>query len=87
MWNLNDRPHEITLLRIKHIKLKEKYGEGEVPHEAKMGSGPILLTSSFPYGRDWLNEHPFKNEPNAIIHILTFFVCIKSALIYNMSRF
>jgi hypothetical protein len=24
-----------------------------------------LLTVSFPYVRDWLNEHPFKNEPNA----------------------
>jgi len=65
MWDLNARPHEITLLKIKHIRLKERYGEGEVPHEAKTGSGPILLTSSFPYIRDWLNEHPFKNEPNA----------------------
>ena len=34
-------------------------------HEAKTGSGPILLTLSFPYVRDWLNEHPFRNEPNA----------------------
>ena len=39
---------------------KEKY-----LYEAKTGSGPILLTLSFPYVRDWLNEHPFKNEPNA----------------------
>ena len=65
LWDLNARPHEVTLLKIKHIRLKEKYGEGEVPHEAKTGSGPILLTCSFPYVRDWLNEHPFKNEPNA----------------------
>ena len=47
MWDLNARPHEITLLKIKHIRLKERYGEGEVPHEAKTGSGPILLTSQF----------------------------------------
>jgi hypothetical protein len=33
--------------------------------EAKTGTGPILLTCSFPYVRDWLNEHPFKNESNA----------------------
>ncbi|MDF2737177.1 MAG: Integrase [Nitrososphaeraceae archaeon] len=65
MWDLNARPHEITLLKIKHIRLKERYGEGEVPHEAKTGSGPILLTASFPYVRDCLNEHPFKHEPNA----------------------
>ena len=65
LWDLNARNHEITLLRIKNIRIKEKYGEGEIPHEAKTGTGPILLTTSFPYVRDWLNEHPFKNEPNS----------------------
>jgi integrase/recombinase XerD len=65
MWDLDARPHEITLLKVKHIRLREKYGEGEIPHEAKTGAGPILLTCSFPYVRDWLNEYPFKNEPNA----------------------
>ena len=65
LWDLDARPHEITLLKIKHIRLKEKYGEGEIPHEAKTGTGPILLTISFTYVRDWLNEHPFKNEPEA----------------------
>ena len=65
LWDLNARNHEITLLRIKNIRIKEKYGEGEVPYEAKTGSGPILLTLSFPYVRDWLNEHPFRNEANA----------------------
>jgi integrase/recombinase XerD len=39
--------------------------EGEIPHKAKTGSGPLLLTFSFPYIRDWLNEHPFKNEQEA----------------------
>ena len=65
LWDLNARPHEITLLKIKHIRMKEKYAEGEIPHEAKTGSGPILLTFSFPYVRDWLNEHSFRNESNA----------------------
>jgi integrase/recombinase XerD len=65
LWDLHARPHEVTLLKIKHIRLKEKYGEGEIPHEAKTGTGPMLLTSSFPYVRDWLNERPFANEPNA----------------------
>ena len=46
------------------MRLKEKYGEGEIPHEAKTGNEPYL-TTSFPYVRDWLNEHPFRNEPNA----------------------
>jgi hypothetical protein len=64
-WDLDARNHEVTLLKIKHIRLKEHYGEGEIPHEAKTGSGPALLTCSFPYVRDWLNEHPFKNESDA----------------------
>jgi len=65
MWDLDARPHEITLLKIKHLRLRERYGEGEIPHQAKTGAGPILLTLSFPYVRDWLNEHPFKNESQA----------------------
>jgi integrase/recombinase XerD len=65
MWDLDARPHEITLLKIKHVRLREKYGEGEIPFSAKTGSGPILLTFSFPYVRDWLNEHPDKNNGEA----------------------
>ncbi len=65
LWDLNTLNHETTRLRIKHIKLKEKYGENEIPFESKTETGPILLTLSFPYFRDWLKKHPFKNEPNA----------------------
>jgi hypothetical protein len=64
-WDLDARNHEITLLKIKNIRLREKYGEGEMPYQAKTGSGPILLTCSFPYVRDWLNKHPLKNSPDA----------------------
>ena len=48
-------------------------GEGVIPHEAKTGIEPALLTLSFPYARDWINEHPFRNEPNArlICNLLT----------------
>ena len=65
MWDLDARPSEIVLLKNKHIRLKEKYGEGEIPHQAKTGSGPVLLTFSFPYVRDWLNLHPFKGQQEA----------------------
>jgi hypothetical protein len=51
MWDLNARNHEVTNLRIKNVRLKENYGEGEIP-EGKTGSGPILLTASLPYMRD-----------------------------------
>jgi integrase/recombinase XerD len=64
-WDLDARNHEVTMLKIKNVRLRDKYGEGEVPYEAKTGSGPMLLTCSFPYVRDWLNEHPFRNNPEA----------------------
>lgn len=72
-WDLNGRNHEITILKLKHIRIKENYAEGEIPHEAKTGSGPVLLTMSFPYVRDWINEHPFRNTPDAnlICNIMT----------------
>lgn len=60
-WDLNGRNHEITMLKIGNIRLRERYGEGEIPHNTKTGGGPILLTCSFPYVREWLNKHPFKN--------------------------
>jgi integrase/recombinase XerD len=44
LWDLSARPHEVSLLKIKHIRLKEKYGEGEVPHEAKTGTGPVSIS-------------------------------------------
>ena len=31
----------------------------------KLGQDQFYLTCSFPYVRDWLNEHPFRNESNA----------------------
>jgi integrase len=65
LWDLDARPHEITALRIKDIVLNEQYGGGSIPSNTKTGGGPILLTSSFTYVRDWINKHPFKNEANA----------------------
>ena len=39
------KTHEITLLKIKHIRLREKYGKGEISHEAKTGSCQIFLNN------------------------------------------
>ncbi len=65
LWDLDARSHEITALRLRDITLNKQYGEGTIPSNTKTGGGPILLTSSFTYVRDWINKHPFKNEPNA----------------------
>lgn len=65
LWDLGARNHEITSLKIGNIRLRERYAEGEIPHNTKTGGGPILLTTSFPNVRDWLNKHPFENTPEA----------------------
>jgi integrase/recombinase XerD len=36
-WDLDARNHEVTMLKIKNVRLRDKYGEGEVPYEAKTG--------------------------------------------------
>ena len=75
-WDLDARNHDVTVLKIKHIRLKERYGEGEIPHESKTGTGPILLTLSFPYVRDWLNEHSFKNTADALVYVIFIMVLL-----------
>jgi integrase/recombinase XerD len=52
LWDFNARPHEVTLLRIGHIRLRKDYGEAEIPHDSKTGSGPAMLTLSLTYVRD-----------------------------------
>ncbi|MEW6603689.1 MAG: hypothetical protein AB1351_03235 [Thermoproteota archaeon] len=86
-WDLDARNHEVTTIRIKNVRLKEMYAEGEVPFEAKTGSGPVLLTLSFPYVRDWLNEHPFAGNPDSrIIVSLKNGAPVKPAAMWSMKQ-
>jgi hypothetical protein len=64
-WDLDARNHEVTMLQIKNLRLRERWAEGEIPYNTKTGGGPILLTCSFPFVRDWLNLHPLKDDPEA----------------------
>src|SRR5215471_3374605 len=85
LWDLDARNHEITSLKIGNIRLRERYAEGEIPHNTKTGGGPILLTTSFPYVRDWLNKHPFKNTTEArLICSLRNSAPIKPDALYTM---
>ncbi len=65
LWDLDARNHEITTLRVGDIHFREQYAEGEIPYNTKTGGSPIVLVGSFPYMRDWLNMHPFKNTAEA----------------------
>ena len=46
MWDLDARPHEVTKLKIKHLKFNKMYGEGEIPHDTKTGGGPFFCIPS-----------------------------------------
>jgi integrase/recombinase XerD len=56
--DMNARNHEVTLLKIKHVRLGDAM-EKQRFLMSKTGDGLALLMCSFPYVRDWLNEHPF----------------------------
>jgi integrase/recombinase XerD len=87
LWDLDARNHEITSLKIGNIRLRERYAEGEIPHNTKTGGGPILLTCSFPYVRDWLNKHPFKNTAEArLICSLRNGASIKPEALWTMMK-
>ena len=50
---------------IQNSRQKKAWINAQEKDSTKTGGGPILLTFSFPYVRDWLNEHPFRNTPTA----------------------
>ena len=64
-WDCDARPHELTKLKIKHINFYAGHAEGEIPFNTKTGGREILLRASFPYTRDWKNQHPRRNNGEA----------------------
>ena len=61
------RPHEILKLKIKDLSFKtsENFQYAEILVNGKTGSRHIPLISSIPYVKDWLDEHPQGENPNA----------------------
>ena len=70
--DLSARPHEILNLKIKDIAFKN-IGDGkqyaEVLVNGKTGSRHIPLIQSIPYIKDWLSNHPSRNNPNSPLFI------------------
>lgn len=70
--DLSARPHEILGLRIKDVVFKtvddgKQYAEVLV--NGKTGSRQIPLIQSIPYIKDWLSDHPSRNNPNSPIFV------------------
>ena len=65
------RPHEILNLKIKDIifKTADDRQYAEVLVNGKTGTRHIPLIDSLPYIKDWLDQHPRKNNPDA------YFIC------------
>lgn len=69
--DLSARPHEILNLRIKDIVFKNAGNKqyAEVLVNGKTGTRHLPLIDSLPYVKDWLDQHPRRNDLNA------YFIC------------
>ena len=69
--DLSARPHEILSLKIKDVIFKTtgKIQYAEVLVNGKTGTRPIPLIQSIPYVKDWLSNHPSKNNSNSPLFI------------------
>jgi integrase/recombinase XerD len=69
--DLSARPHEILNLKIKDVVFKSAGNKqyAEVLVNGKTGSRHIPLIQSIPYIKEWLSNHPSRNNPNSPLFI------------------
>ncbi|MGH9974345.1 MAG: hypothetical protein ACRD8Z_00700, partial [Nitrososphaeraceae archaeon] len=67
--DLSARPHEILNLRIKDIVIKQAGTKqyAEVLVNGKTGTRHLPLIDSLPYVKEWLDQHPRRNNKNAYL--------------------
>ncbi len=70
--DLSARPHEILDLKIKTILFKitaDNKQYAEVLVNGKTGTRHIPLIQSIPYIKDWISNHPSRNNPNSPLFV------------------
>jgi hypothetical protein len=69
--DLSARPHEILSLKIKDIMFKTAGNKqyAEVLVNGKTGTRHIPLIQSIPYIKDWLSNHPSRNNSNSPLFV------------------
>src|SRR6266487_3834458 len=69
--DLSARPHEILSLKIKDILFKTAGNKqyAEVLVNGKTGTRHIPLIQSIPYIKDWLSNHPSRNNSNSPLFV------------------
>ena len=68
--DLSARPDEILSLKIKEIAFKtttDNKQYAEVLVNGKTGTRHIPLIQSIPYIKEWLSDHPSRNNSNSSI--------------------
>lgn len=67
--DLSARPNEILGLKIKDIIFKNAYGKqyAECLVNGKTGTRNLPLIDSLPYLKDWLDQHPQRNNHNSYL--------------------
>ena len=63
------RPQEILYRRIKDVKIYDNYAAIEISDHGKEGIGIMQCIDSYPFLVKWLDQHPFKNNPNEFLFI------------------
>ena len=69
--DLSARPHEILSIKIRDVVFKNanKYQYAETLVNGKTGSRQLPLIQSIPYVKDWLSEHPSRNNANSRLFV------------------
>ena len=69
--DLSARPHEILGIKIRDVVFKNanNYQYAEILVNGKTGSRQLPLIQSIPYVKDWLPEHPSRNNPNSRLFV------------------
>jgi site-specific recombinase XerD len=65
LYESASRIGEWVWIKIKDIEINENYMQIKV--SGKTGTRKVILLSSYLYIHKWLENHPFKNDPNAYL--------------------
>jgi hypothetical protein len=65
------RPRELLKLKLKDVVLTQiaetEEWYGEITVNSKTGPRPLALYYSIPFYKEWLEDHPIKGNPNALL--------------------
>ena len=84
LWETGARVAEVGNLQLKHITRQERGYTLDVT--GKTGQRSPLIISSAPYLTQWINNHPFKDHPEAPLWVHYQYATTPKQLKYDMIR-